>query len=108
MGAVATRAAQTPVISGLEATFHAASGGGDKVPPNVDLEVVNDDASDKTLTIVTPGTAYGQPIGDQAVVITAGERRHIRIPDEGFTGSDGLVSLTWSAVTDVTFAVLAR
>lgn len=103
---MATRDAQVPDIDGLEATFHAASAGGDKVPPGSLLEVVNGDASDKTVTLVTPGTAYGQPIGDQAVVVTAGERRHILIPNEGFTGSDGLVSLTWSAVTSVTFAVL--
>lgn len=103
---MATRDAQQVTVAGLEATYHAASGGGDKVRPGVVIDVVNDDASDKTLTLVTPGTAYGQPIGDQAVVITAGEHRFVKIPAEGFTGSDGLVPLAWSGVTSVTFAVL--
>jgi hypothetical protein len=93
-------------VAGVAATYHAAAAG-DKVKPGVTLIVKNANAATRTLTLVTPGTQYGQAIGDQAVVIPAltGERI-IKVPDVGFTGSDGLVPLAWSATADVTFAVL--
>jgi hypothetical protein len=103
---VTTRLAQEVSVAGLEATYNAAAAG-DKVHPGVLLHVVNDDASDKTLTLATPGTAFGQPIGDQVITITAGEARFVEVPEVGFTASDGLVPLTWSATTSVTFAVLS-
>jgi hypothetical protein len=103
---MAIRAAQRPDNDGLTATAHAASGGGDKVKPGVLLRIINGDASSKTLTAVTPGTAFGQAIADAAVVVANGTAVYWRVPEQGFTGDDGYVSLTWSATTSVTFEVI--
>lgn len=104
---MATRSPQAVPVEGVAATYHAASAGGDKVKPGCTLIVKNTNGATRTLTLVTPGTAYGQAIADVAVVIpaTTGERI-IKVPDKGFTGGDGLVPLAWSADTGVTFAVL--
>jgi hypothetical protein len=93
-------------VAGLIATYHAAAAG-DKVKPGVTLIVKNTNAATRDLTLVTPGTAYGQAIADQAVTIpaTTGEKI-VKIPDVGFAGTDGLVPLAWSATAGVTFAVL--
>lgn len=104
---MATRAAQDVSVAGLAATYNAASAGGDKVRPGVVLIVKNTNAATRTLTLVTPGTAHGQAIGDAVITIpaTTGERI-VEVPATGFTGTDGLVPLAWSADTGVTFAVL--
>lgn len=101
-----TYTAQRPTVAGIAATYNAAAAG-DKVRPGVTLIVKNTNGATRDLTLVTPGTEYGQAIGDQVVTIpaTTGERI-VRIPDEGFAGADGLVPLAWSATTGVTFAVL--
>lgn len=104
---MATRTPETVTVAGLAATYHAASAGGDKVRPGSTLIVKNTNGSTRTLTLVTPGTVYGQAIADQAITIpaTTGERV-VKVPREGFTGTDGLVPLAWSADTGVTFACL--
>lgn len=104
---MATRNAEEVSVAGLAATYNAASAGGDKVKPGVVLIVKNTNGATRTLTLVTPGTVYGQAIADQAITIpaTTGERI-VEIPKEGFTGADGLVPLAWSADTGVTFAVI--
>lgn len=103
---MATRLAERPDVDGLIATYHAAAAG-DKVKPGVVLHVKNTNAATRDLTLVTPGTAFGQPIGDEVVTIgaTTGEV-FVRVPEQGFDASDGLVPLAWSATTGVTFAVL--
>lgn len=102
-----TYAAQEVTVAGLAATYNAA-GAGDKVKPGVTLIVKNTNGSTRDLTLVTPGTQYGQAIADPVITlpITTGERI-VKIPEVGFTGTDGLVPLAWSATTGVTFAVLA-
>lgn len=104
---MATRNAESVGVAGLAATYYAATAGGDKVKPGVTLIVKNTNGASRTLTLVTPGTVYGQAIADQAITVpaTTGERI-VAVPREGFTGSDGLVPLAWSADTGVTFAVL--
>lgn len=96
-------------IAGTEATYNAASGGGDKVAGGDDvvLHVKNADASSHDVTIVTPGTVAGQAIGDVTVAVPAGEERFIGpLTPAHFEGSDGLVSITWSATTGMTFAAV--
>lgn len=99
---------QTATITGLEATYVAASAGGDTVAPgdNVVLHVKNDDATDKTVTVVVPGTSFGQALPDVDVVVTAGEDRFIGPLSAGLA-TDGVVSITYSAVTSVTVAAIA-
>ena len=96
-------------IDGTQPTYNAASGGGDKVAPgdDVHLHVKNGDASEHTVTIVTPGTVAGQAIGDVAVAVPAGEEVFIGpLVARHFEGDDGLVSITWSATTGMTFAAI--
>lgn len=105
---MATRATESIGTAGLEATYHVAEVGGDKVAPGdgTFLHVVNGDAADKTVTLVTPQTVDTLAVADRAVVVTAGESRFIAVPGMYRDPADGLASLTWSAITSVTFAVL--
>lgn len=100
------RAAQRPDNDGLTATAHAAAGGGDKVKPGVLLRIINADSSSHTMNAATPGTAFGQAIADAAVVVVNATAVYWRVPDQGFTASDGYVNLTWSATTGMTFEVI--
>lgn len=94
------------VTAGLSATANAASGGGDKVPPGTLLRVINADSVPHTLTVATPGTAFGEAIADQAIVVTNGTAVYWQVPLEGFTGADGYASLAWSATTGMTFEAI--
>lgn len=97
-------------IAGTNPTYNPASAGGDKTPPGADvvLHVKNASAGSVTCTVVTPGTVAGQPIGDVNVTVPAGEERFIGpLTPNIFTGSDGLVDITWSATASVTFAAIA-
>jgi hypothetical protein len=104
---VALLAPQIVPVTGLEATYTSASDGGDTIAPDngLVLHVRNADASDKTVTVVRPGAQYGQANPDVAVVVTAGENRFIKIPRE-LADTDGLIDVTYSAVTSVTVALL--
>lgn len=97
-------------IAGTKPTYSAASGGGgDEFVPDLRtiLHVKNGDGSSHSVTVVTPGTAFGEAIADDVVAIPAGEDRMIGPFDpSGFTGSDGLAAVTYSAVTGVTVAVI--
>lgn len=106
---MATLAYQQSKIIGTELTFVAASAGGDKVAPadRGALLVRNGDASAKTVTVVTPGsTKYAQADPDVAVVVAAGATAVIGPFPQDLGGTDGLVSITYSAVTSVTVAAI--
>ena len=107
---MATLAVQRVKVSGLTLTSTAASAGGDKFPPgDVVFTVNNTGASPCVVTIVTPGTVQGQPIGDVAVTVPAGGTRRYMgpFPAKDFAGSDGLVSVTYDQVTSVTVSVFS-
>lgn len=95
-------------ITGTAATYAAASAGGDKIDPGDHaLHVKNASAAAVTVTVVTPGTVQGQPIGDVPVSVPAGGERFIGpFPKRDFAGADGLVDVTYSAVASVTVAVV--
>lgn len=107
---MATLVAQTvPAIAGRNMTFAAAAGGGDKTKPGsgVFLFVRNGDASSITVTLVTPGVSFNNTaIADTVVTVPAGATWCIPVPMEYRNPSDGLASITYSAVTSVTVAVL--
>lgn len=106
---MATRAPEQIARTGLKETYHPASAGGDKFNPgdNVYVRVVNGSAAAITPTFVTPNTVIGQAIADVAVPVPANDYLTFGpFPPEHFAGSDGLVSVTWSATATVTFAVL--
>lgn len=97
---------QVLVPGGSASTLVAASGGGDTATPGdgVFLEVLNSDASSKTVTLVTPGTVEGLAIADRPVTIPAGERWKIPLT-RLYAGPDGQASITYSAVTSLTVGV---
>lgn len=100
---------QNIAITGLEATFAAAAGGGDtfKNDGRTFFEVNNASGGDITLTFTTPGTVGGVAIADPTVVVTAGERRHVGPFDPSiFNNSSGLVAVSYSGVTTLTVAAI--
>lgn len=107
---MATVSTEVVDIDGLGATYNAASGGGDKFTPGdrVFLHVVNGSAASITATAATPGTIVGQSIPDAQCTVPAGaERLWGPFPARLFAGQvDGLVAVTWSATTTVTFAAV--
>lgn len=102
---MAIRDPQVPNIAGVTPTYNAASAGGDKVLPGTLVLVKNANASPTTLTIVTPGTAYGQAISDATITVNAGAEKSVLIPADGYAGTDGYADLTWSVTASVTFSV---
>lgn len=106
---MALLAKQAASVVGLNPlTMNAAAGGGDTVlvdRPGVYLLVRNADATSKTVTIVRPYTTYGTADPDIPVVITTLNFAVIGpIPVE-FGDANGLVAITYSAVTSVTVGV---
>ena len=109
---MATLTYKQPTITGTDPAFAAAAGGGDKVPPNDRgyLHVKNGSGSPITVTVVTPGLdKYGQARADIAVSVpaTTGERIIGPFPADLADPADGLVAITYSAVTTVTVSAIA-
>jgi hypothetical protein len=97
---------------GLNATYNAAAGGGDRVPPGCILHVKNGNAAALTVTLVTLDTADGDlAVTDRAssaITATTG-MAFINIPRTWpyVDPADGLVGIAWSVSSSVTFAVIA-
>jgi len=95
--------------TGLEAVYAAAVADGAKFANDgrMFVDVVNDSASDVTVTVQTPGTVDGLAIAERTVVVTAGESRKIGpFQPNIYNQSDGMVYMDYSAVTDVTVALM--
>lgn len=107
---MATLSYQQSQILGLAVALTAASAGGDKVPTTERgaLLVRNGDVAAKTVTVTTPGNdKYGQARPDIAITVAAGATALIGPFPSDLAGSDGLVDITYSAVTSVTVAAVA-
>lgn len=105
---MATVAVQTVSPLGTALVFNAASGGGDKflAGDHVTVIVKNGDGSSHTPTFVTPNTAGGFAIADDPVAVAAGaEVEFGPWPAAFWADQNGLMSITWSATTGMTFAV---
>ena len=105
------RTEQNVTSSGITPTAYAASAGGDTVPADVIVQVFNASASPITLTLVTPGSVDGDlAVADRTVTVAAAVagvpgRKFVR-PTRVPYGQGGLVTLTWSTATDVSFEVI--
>ena len=96
---------QAPSLYGTSITYAAASAGGDTFGLTATgvLRVKNGSASSVTVTVAVPGTNYQQDNPDVPVVVAAGAESAIGpIPNE--LAVEGVVSVTYSAVTTVTVA----
>jgi hypothetical protein len=107
---VANIPTQTIDDDGTVVSFQAAAAGGDKASPgygNV-LEVINAHATlSRTVTLVTPITISGLPVDNRTLVVAAltTGRIHLKPPDI-YTGTDGLMDITYSdAAANLTVAV---
>lgn len=106
---MATVGAQQPGLLGIVPSPAAASGGGDKVPPGSRVHVLNGGGAPITVTVVTPVTYRGLAVEDQEITVQNGTGiagcKAFDVPVDPYQGPDGLVSLTWSSTTSVTFWV---
>jgi hypothetical protein len=108
---MATLAIQEMAITGLEATYAAAAGGGDEFPNDgkTFLHVKNGGGSPINVTIASqhPNPPAGTAQEDVVVAVTNGEERMIGpINQVGFNDGDGNVQVTYSGVTSVTVAAI--
>lgn len=102
---------QNASTTGLEVTFAAAAAGGDKFQNDGHsiIEIINGGGGDITLTIAAnvdnppPGTAET----NATVTVTAGERRHVWVPQAGYNDANGDVNLSYSGVSSVTIAIIS-
>ncbi|MFC7846128.1 hypothetical protein [Streptomyces sp. NPDC057382] len=105
---MAILSAQRLPLSGLQPTYAAAAGGGDQAPvgDKLVLHVRNGDATSKTVTLATPGTVGDLAIADAAQTIPASGSAFIPLKSTYRDPMTGRASITYSAVTSVTVAVL--
>lgn len=106
---MAQLAYQQAKTTGQAVTMQAASGGGDTIPvaENGALLVRNGDASSKTVTVVVPGSQYGQARADIPVVVAAGATALIGpFPFDLADPITRVINVTYSAVTSVTVAAI--
>jgi hypothetical protein len=101
---------QQVAVTGTKLTYTAADSGGDTIASpgggsTTVLKVKNGDASAKTVTLVRPGSSYGQANPDVSKSIPAGEEHEFVVPAAFADPADGLVHVSYSAVTSVTVAV---
>ena len=108
---MATLSVQAISAAGLDPTYSAAAGGGDKLKPGrgVFLHVINGGGSSVTVTLVAPGSYYGSVANpDPTYTVGASGEMMIPVPATPFAnGSDsGLAAVTYSGVTSVTVAAI--
>lgn len=108
---MATLTTQTIVAAGLDPTYAAASGGGDKVQPgsHTFLHVINGGGASITVTLATPGNYYANVANpDLVVTVGASSEQMIPVPSAPFgdPADSGLASIAYSGVTSVTVAAL--
>ncbi|MGA4864102.1 hypothetical protein ACPB9J_15795 [Streptomyces lavendulocolor] len=108
---MATLTTQTITAAGLDPTYAAASGGGDKVTPGPTtfLHVINGGGSPVTVTLAVPGNFYAAVANpDLEVTVAASGERMIPVPQAPFANAadSGLASVSYSGVTSVTVAAL--
>lgn len=91
----------------LEAVAVANAGGDTATPGNFTwLEVTNGGGASINVTIDVPGTdEYGTAKPDLVVAVLNGTTRKIPLRSNGFIQTNGLVNITYSAVTSVTVGV---
>ncbi|MGA4989870.1 hypothetical protein [Nonomuraea bangladeshensis] len=107
---MATRAPQVPTMNGAALAMHAAASGdkvsGVRTPTR--MLVFNDGDSSVTLTASVPGnTSYGVAAPDKTYTIPANSYYVLRLlPEYRDPADSNLIALSWSATTDVTWAVI--
>jgi hypothetical protein len=105
---MALLSAQAPNITGAAMTYSAVTAS-DTITPASNLYLhVKTAGTGTTVTVVVPGSQYGQARPDVAVTIGTNADRIIGplVPDLA-DPTTGLITVTYSATTSVTAALLA-
>jgi hypothetical protein len=95
--------------AGTVVAFSAAAGGGDTCATGADVKLLvnNGSGSAITVTIATPGVIDGDlAIADRAVSVGAGVIKAIPVYDRYRDPVSGVASVSYSATTTVTVAVI--
>ncbi|MFG2671360.1 hypothetical protein [Streptomyces sp. NPDC048445] len=107
---MATLATQTVALGGLNPTYAAAAGGGDKceVGDRNFLHIKNGSASSVTVTLTATASVRGQAVTSPTVAVPASGERLIGplSPDLLQSPTDGLCAVEYSSATTVTVASL--
>ena len=108
---MATLTTQTVTRAGVQMTYAAATGGGDKFTPDATtfLHVKNGSAGALTVTVTptkVPIPNLTTTFAAVSVNATTGDNMMGPFPSEFFAGSDGLASITYSGVTSLTIAAV--
>ncbi|WP_327337400.1 hypothetical protein OG384_14970 [Streptomyces sp. NBC_01324] len=107
---MATLATQTVALGGLNPTYSAAAGGGDKVEcgDRNFLHIKNGSASSVTVTLTATAAVRGQSVTSPTVAVPAAGERLIGplSPDLLQNSTDGLCAIGYSSATTVTVASL--
>lgn len=109
---MATLTVQDMDASGLEPSYDAADAAGDEFEweQHAFLHVKNGDGSPHTVTVAEQRTVDipGYTQADLEVTVPAGEERMIGpFSRQAYQDSDGMVQVSYDAVTDVTLAAIA-
>lgn len=101
---------QAIVRTGLAPTYGAADSGGNQFvnTGREFLQVKNTNAAARYITITTPATVDGLAVADVYVTIpaTTGDKMVGPFPTKWFNYTGALTKVDYSAVTNVTFAVV--
>lgn len=97
-------------LVGTSPAYGSAAAGGDTVAPDdrAFLHIKNTNGATRDVTIVTPGTTFGQANADvvKTVPATTGDVMMGPLVPALADPTTGLISITWSAVTGITVAVV--
>jgi hypothetical protein len=105
---LATYNAQAITTAGVTLTQRSAAAG-DKITPddNLALIISNGSGGSVTCTAAVPGnTSYGEANPDPVRTVGAGATVGFKLQKDWADPSDGLIALTWSATTNVTYYVV--
>lgn len=96
---MATLVATVPSRTGTDPGYESCNGDGDDFVNTGSevLLVLNQDEVSRNVTIITPGTVDGLPVGDRVVAVPAGAHRLIGpFPKQFYNNpATGKVSITW-------------
>lgn len=109
---MATIPTQSIPVTGLDPTYNNASAGGDRVAPGSIIYVRNTNAAALTVTFDLVAMVDGDlPVPDRVIsgIAATTGTRFLKVPNNSIYAdpADGLVKITWSVTSGVTFAVVS-
>jgi hypothetical protein len=107
---MATLTPQTSNRTGITPTYNSCAAGGDAIPNNgkVLLHFKNTNAAARVVTFATQATVDGQAVADPTLTVplTSGDKMIGPFPPSIYNDANGLLQLTYDAVTNLSVAVI--